>query len=101
MRKALRYIEGFHIKYRVLPGTDNRRDSHPYSGHIEYTIETVTGSGATMYVMRNLRRFTWYGIHIQPFYGSVEGPESNVVRVRTFEDGQYSTIRLFVPGTFS
>ena len=87
VRKALRYIEGFHIKYRVLPGSDQRRADQSYSGRIEYTIETVTGSGATMYVLRNLHRFTWYEIRVQPFYSSVEGPASNIIRVRTFEDG--------------
>ncbi len=42
-----------------------------------------------MYVLRNLRRFTWYEIRIQPFYLTVEGHESNTVRVRTAEDCEY------------
>lgn len=87
VKKAQRFIEGFHIKYRILPGSDHHRTDQSYSGRIEYTIETVTGNAATMYVLRNLHRFTWYEIQVQPFYSSVEGPGSKVDRVRTFEDG--------------
>ena len=42
-----------------------------------------------MYVLRNLKKYTWYEIRVQPFYLTVEGQESNTVRVRTLEDGTY------------
>ncbi len=58
--------------------------------HVEYSIETVDSGTATMYVLRNLQKFTWYEIRVQPFYLTVEGQESNIVRVRTFEDGMSS-----------
>ena len=44
-----------------------------------------------MYVLRNLKKYTWYEIRVQPFYLTVEGQESNTVRVRTLEDGTYQT----------
>ena len=53
--------------------------------HLEYTIETVDSGTATMYVLRNLRSFTWYEIKVQPFYLTVEGQDSQVKRVRTLE----------------
>ena len=56
--------------------------------HIEYTIETLTSGTATMYVLRNLRKYTWYEVRVQPFYLTVEGQESNTIRVRTYEDGE-------------
>jgi len=37
--------------------------------------------------MTGLRAYTWYDIYVQPFYRSVEGSSSNVVRERTKEDG--------------
>ena len=62
--------------------------NHDHHHHIEFTIETVTTPGSTMYVLRNLQKYTWYEMRIQPFYYTVEGQESNTVRVRTFEDGK-------------
>ena len=44
-----------------------------------------------MYVLRNLKKYTWYEIKVQPFYLTVEGQESNTVRVRTLEDGKIET----------
>lgn len=48
----------------------------------------ITPSTANMYVLRNLRKYTWYEIRVQPFYLTVEGQESNTARVRTREDGK-------------
>ena len=47
-----------------------------------------------MYVLRNLKKYTWYEIRVQPFYLTVEGQESNTVRVRTLEDGTYQTMNI-------
>jgi len=85
--KSNRFIEGFHVKYRVMPDiyehltsdTGRRRQG-------DYTVETVDSGTETMYVLRNLRSFTWFEIKVQPFYLSVEGQESQIKRVRTFED---------------
>ena len=53
-----------------------------------YFVFQITSSTATMYVLRNLKKYTWYEIRVQPFYLTVEGQESNTVRVRTLEDGK-------------
>ena len=87
VRKSHRFVEGFHIKYRVMPDLEEHF-SHTHHRHVEFTIETVTHPTATAYVLRNLKKYTWYEIRIQPFYLTVEGQESNTVRVRTFEDGE-------------
>ncbi|XP_064651159.1 roundabout homolog 2-like isoform X2 [Lineus longissimus] len=81
--KSHKYIEGFHIKYRPMPLTHAH---HHHHHHVEYSIETVTSQRATMYVLRNLQKYTWYEIRIQPFYLTVEGQLSNGVRVQTLED---------------
>ena len=55
---------------------------------MNFTYFQITSSTATMYVLRNLKKYTWYEIRVQPFYLTVEGQESNTVRVRTLEDGK-------------
>ena len=62
-------------------------DSH-YHHHVEYTIETITSPQAGAYLLDGLEIYTWYEIRIQPFYITIEGQESNVVRARTAEDGK-------------
>jgi len=37
-------------------------------------------------MLRNLEKYTWYEIRIQPYYMNIEGQESNTVRVMTFDD---------------
>ncbi|XP_074652332.1 roundabout homolog 2-like isoform X2 [Tubulanus polymorphus] len=81
--KSHKYIEGYHIKYRPMPLAHSH---HHHHHHVEYSIETVTSARATMYVLRNLKKYKWYEIRIQPFYLTVEGQLSNAVRVQTFED---------------
>jgi hypothetical protein len=53
---------------------------------------TVTAPGATMYVLRDLQKYQWYEVRIQPFYFTVEGQESKSVRVRTSEDGESQAV---------
>lgn len=92
VRRNQRFVEGFHIRYRVVPDLDERgggRGSTSPSSATDFTVETVQSSAATMYTLHNLDKHTWYEIHVQPFYLSVVGQESNVVRARTLEDGQY------------
>ncbi len=80
------FIEGYHIKYRIMPDL-SQSGSHGHHHHVEYTIETIDTPHSREYTLRNLRKYTWYEIRIQPFYMSVEGQESNTVRIRTYEDG--------------
>ena len=89
VKRAQRFIEGFHIKYRMMPDLEDQRGGH--HGRDKWTVETVDLSTATMYVLINLQEYTWYEIRIQPFYMTVEGQDSNTVRVRTFEAGTSSS----------
>ena len=88
MRKSQRYIEGYHIKYRVFPSLKDHmtHKQHGHHHHVDFTIETVTTGSSSTYMLRNLEKYTWYEIRIQPFYMTIEGQESNTVRVRTFDD---------------
>lgn len=84
VKRAQRFIEGFHIKYRMIASDQRTGSDRP-----KWTIETVDVPTATMYVLINLEEYTWYEIRVQPFYMTVEGQDSNPVRVRTFEAGDY------------
>ena len=97
VRKSLRFIEGFHVKYRIMPDPLDRvmsashsdaenNHGHTHSHHIEYTIETVTRNTQTSHTLRNLNKYTWYEIRVQPFYQDIQGMESNAKRVRTSQD---------------
>lgn len=77
-------IEGFHVKYRIIPDVAEH-SSHEHH-HIEYTIETVSSNTQSSYVIRNLRKTTSYEISVQPFYMNVEGQSSRPVMVQTMED---------------
>ena len=95
VRKNQRYIEGFHVKYRVAQELDETSAGSAGSGsqsrhqhQVDFAVETVQLSSATMYVLSGLQKYTWYEVRVQPFYLTVEGTESNMVRARTFEDGE-------------
>ena len=83
--RSHRFIEGYHIKYRPINGP-NDQQFYPSNDH--YITETVSSSRSTIYVLRNLKKYHWYDIHIQPFYQNFNGRMSNGVRVRTLEDGE-------------
>lgn len=88
VRRNQRFVEGFHIRYRAMPTMDDQVGGGRAGVNLaDWTVETVQSNSATMYTLHNLERYTWYEINIQPFYSTVIGQESNIVRVRTFEDG--------------
>mgnify|MGYP001551364279 CR=1 FL=1 len=84
VKRAQRFIEGFHIKYRMIAS-----DQRTGSDRRNWATETVDTPTATMYVLINLEEYTWYEIRVQPYYMEVMGQESNPVKVRTFEDGEF------------
>jgi len=103
VRRNQQFIEGYHIRYRVvaeldgsgLDGTGSQQyarvgrvvASSP-SLTVDYTVVTVQTSTATMYVLTDLQKFTYYEVRVQPFYRSVLGTESNLFRVRTLSDSK-------------
>ena len=54
----------------------------------DYTEVTVHSPTATMYVLTDLEKFTRYEVRVQPFYGSVNGAESNLFRFQTAPDSK-------------
>jgi len=53
---------------------------------------TVHSPSATMYVLTDLEKFTRYEVRVQPFYGTVNGAESNLFRFQTAEDSQLHSL---------
>ena len=93
VRRNQRFIEGFHVKYRMSPELEEQSSSsfHPGpSSPSDFIIETVQSSGVTSHTLSNLGKYTWYEVRVQPFYMTVEGQDSNTIRVRTKEDGNIS-----------
>lgn len=84
-KSAKDYIEGYHVKFRVKPTQANYQTGDTY---IPFTTFTVTSSSSTMYMLRKLKKHTWYEIRVQPFFRDVEGMESNTQRVQTLEDSK-------------
>ena len=70
-----------------MPEFENRKSQK--NKKADYTVETLSSGSSTMYILRNLDKYTLYEVRVQPFYSTVEGQDSNAVRVRTFEDGEY------------
>jgi roundabout axon guidance receptor 2 len=58
-------------------------------GAQQYAMVTVLNSGATSYVVKQLREYTKYEFFLVPFYKTVEGQPSNSRTVQTSEDGEY------------
>ena len=60
-------------------------------------METLNSGTATMFVLRNLAKYTPYEIKIQPFRKMedgeiIEGIDSNTVNARTFQDGELTKL---------
>jgi hypothetical protein len=68
-------IEGFIIKYKQ-------------TGTKEYSMEKIIDNKQTSFLLNNLLKFTPYEIIVEPYSGAVHGSESNVVQVKTKEDGK-------------
>jgi hypothetical protein len=99
VRRNQQFVEGFHIRYRVVADLDGvssdgagsqqyARASRVAAAAADYTVVTVQSSSATMYVLTGLQKFTYYEVRVQPFYRSVLGTESNLFRVRTLADSK-------------
>ena len=61
--KNLKYIEGFHIKYRK-------------TGAREFKTLTVADNNAITFILRSLDEFHMYEMRIQPFYFTITGGSS-------------------------
>jgi len=76
-----------------LSGLDGEGSSSARGGsriHVvsDYTEATVHSPAATMYVLTDLEKFTRYEVRVQPFYGTVNGAESNLFRFQTAPDSK-------------
>ena len=61
--------------------------------------DTVLGGSVMSRVIVGLEKYMLYEIFVQPFFRNVVGQQSNVVRVRTAQDGNSSMVLLFY-GTY-
>jgi len=57
-------------------------------GSRQYVEVTVHSPSASIYVLTELDKFTRYELRVQPFYGTVDGADSNLVRFQTAPDSQ-------------
>jgi len=88
------YVDGYHIRYRVLPDYDQSfADDDAGSSFME---NTVLGGSVMNHEIVGLEKYTLYEIFVQPFFRDVVGQQSNVVRVRTAEDGNLFNIISFL-----
>lgn len=79
------YVDGYRVRYRVLPDYDQSfRDLDDDASFLE---DTVLGGSVMSHIITSLEKYTLYEIFVQPFFQNVVGQQSNVVRVRTAEDG--------------
>ena len=79
------YVDGYRVRYRVLPDYDQSfRDLDDDASFLE---DTVLGGSVMSHIITGLEKYTLYEIFVQPFFRNVVGQQSNVVRVRTAEDG--------------
>jgi len=69
-----------------VDGAGSWRDSS--DGERDYTEVTVHSPSATMYILTELDKFTRYEVSVQPFYASVSGTDSNLLRFQTAPDSQ-------------
>ncbi|KAK6632671.1 hypothetical protein RUM43_013441 [Polyplax serrata] len=72
---AQEFVEGLYVRFRDLSG-----------GSQKYNMVTVLKSGATSYLVSNLKKYSKYEFFLVPFYKSVEGQPSNSQSVQTLED---------------
>ena len=61
--------------------------------------DTVLDGSVMSHVIVGLEKYMLYEIFVQPFFRNVVGQQSNVVRVRTAQDGNSSMVLLFY-GTY-
>jgi len=81
------YVDGYHVRYRVLPDYDrSQRASDVDDG--SFLKDIVVGGSVMAHVIVGLHKYTLYEVFVQPFFRDVIGQQSNVVRVRTSEDGK-------------
>jgi len=82
------YIDGYHVSYRVLPDYDQsfRRDLEDDTSFMK---DTVIGGSLMSHAVVGLEKYTVYEMFVQPFVRDIVGQQSNVVRVRTAEDGKF------------
>ncbi len=73
--KSIYLIEGFILKYRQTGTTD-------------FFVEKLNDNKKRSFILNNLLKFTTYEVFLEPFSGVVHGSESNIVQVKTKEDGK-------------
>ena len=73
--KSAYLIEGFRVKYRPVGGK-------------EFKSEIVSDPKKRWIVLQNMLKFTTYEITIEPFSGEIFGAESNLIQVKTKDDGK-------------
>lgn len=56
----------------------------------DYMIDTIQNNAASIHTLKNLEKFSFYEIYVQPFYDHIVGKPSQSMRARTFEDGSFS-----------
>jgi len=86
------YVDGYHVRYRILPDYD--QSFRDMEDDTSYMKDTVLGGSVMSHVVSGLQKYTLYEIFVQPFFRNVVGQNSNVVRVRTAEDGDQFTFVL-------
>jgi len=87
------HVDGYHVHYRVLPDYDQSfRDLDDDSSFME---DSVLGGSVMNHIIVSLQKYTLYEIFVEPFFRDVVGQQSNVVRVRTAEDGNFFTFCCF------
>jgi len=83
------HVDGYHVRYRVLPDYD--QSFRDMEDDTSFTEDTVLGGSVMSHVIVGLEKYTLYEVFVEPFFRDVVGQQSNVVRVRTAEDGNFCT----------
>jgi len=91
VRRHHRYIQGFVVKYRPLPGNGDADDEDRTPGRVSEV--RVAGGDVTSYTLEGLEKYTSYEVAVQPYYESVVGRDSTA-QVRTRDDGR-PNLKLF------
>jgi len=86
------YIDGYRVSYRVLPDYD--QSIRNVEDDASFMEDTVLGGSVMTHVIVGLQKYTVYEIFVQPFFRDTVGQQSNVIRVRTAEDGNFWSPRL-------
>lgn len=83
-----RHVEGFHIRYCVLPDLKLERKQGPGLDSSQFATQTVNDPYARSYYVHDLEENTRYMFYIQPYHNSTAKPASNKIFVKTKEDGE-------------